>query len=253
MSKENLKLWDSVCSTDPSATKSYKGVGGFSGTTINSIYLIRKATELFGPIGIGWGYEIISETITEGAPIAVPVEGSGPVLSDHKEKIHTLRLKLWYKHNGERGETEHFGHTQMVYVNKYGIQTEQEPSKKSLTDAMKKCLSMIGFSADIFLGEFDNAEYRDQVQTEYDIKKAENREEEIAIKQGELTEYVTRHLAVIKTAVSVNEIAGISKSAIRHLDRQGMIAELKQISNRGIIAITDQAEAKKKEIKNETL
>lgn len=65
--RQNTSIWDKVESTDPAATKGYKGPGGFSGTAVNPTYLNRKATELFGPCGIGWGTEIVNEYVTEGA------------------------------------------------------------------------------------------------------------------------------------------------------------------------------------------
>lgn len=153
VANNNLSIWSEVESTDPDATKQYKGVGGFSGTAVNATYLIRKATELFGPMGLGWGAEIVSEYITEGAPMTFTIVGEQPQICI--EKIHTMRLKLWYMKDGKRAEVEHFGHTDLVYRNKWGFQTEKEPSKKSYTDALKKCLSMLGFAADIFLGEFE--------------------------------------------------------------------------------------------------
>ena len=242
----NLSIWEKVQTTDPAATKKYKGAGGFEGTAVNAIYLVRVATEIFGPIGSGWGYEIISEQITEGAPLS-HVRADGSIEFYGHEKIHTLRLKLWYMLDGKRAEVEHFGHTDLVYKNKYGIQTEKEPSKKSLTDAMKKCLSMLGFSADIFLGEFDDPNYVAQITTEYAIEKAENRDDVVGAKRLALTEEITANLETLKRAASIVEAVGISKSVTRHLDRQSRITDLKDIADRGIRAIDAELENKKQE------
>ena len=244
--KINLAIWRQVESTDPSATKQYKGVGGFSGTAVNATYLNRRATEIFGPMGIGWGAEIVSEYITEGAPMSHTVDGNPPILCN--EKIHTLRLKLWYMLDGKRGEVEQFGHTDLVFKNKWGFQTEHEPSKKSYTDALKKCLSMLGFAADIFLGEFDDAEYREQLQTEFDIQKAEDREEMVDTKKTELIDYVSRHRDSISRAVSMSELNGIAKTALRHLERQGSIKELSRIAKNATVAINSEYENKKAEL-----
>lgn len=240
---DKLQLWDKVKKTDPACTKQYKGAGGFQGTSINSTYQIRKATSIFGPVGIGWGYEILEDRIDDGHAIAGKDDSGKPFIHDNIiTKIHTLRVKMWFKLNGERGEVEHYGHTPFVYVNKYGPQTEAEPAKKSLTDAIGKCLSMLGFSADIFMGEFDDANYLEQVKTESDIQRAENREAEVIAKREELTEYILRHIDTIKAAKTDNEINGIEKSALRHLTRQAAISDLKNMAERGQRAISNAAE-----------
>ena len=51
MSNANMRIWDQVDTTDPSATKNFTGMGGFKGTAIKPTYLMRKATEVFGPCG----------------------------------------------------------------------------------------------------------------------------------------------------------------------------------------------------------
>lgn len=249
----NLQLWDKVKKTDPNSTKQYQGAGGFRGTAINSTYQIRKATSIFGPIGIGWGYEIVEDRIDDGHAIAGKDADGRPFVHDNiVTKIHTLRVKMWFMLDGKRGEVEHYGHTPFVYLNKHGPQTEAEPAKKSLTDAIGKCLSMLGFSADIFMGEFDDANYLEQVRTEADIERAENREAEVFAKREALSEYVTRHIATIKASKTLNEIAGIERSALRHLSRQAAIADLKTIAEKGQRAIT-QAATEQKESINETV
>ena len=60
----NLKLWDSVKKTDPAFTKkASKGAHNF--TSVAPMYQNKKATEAFGPQGIGWGVVIGSEVFTE--------------------------------------------------------------------------------------------------------------------------------------------------------------------------------------------
>jgi len=62
---DNLKLWRAVEKTDPSLTKNFSRGGGFQGTAINPTSLVMRATEMFGPPGIGWGYEIVKEEMME--------------------------------------------------------------------------------------------------------------------------------------------------------------------------------------------
>jgi hypothetical protein len=144
----NLTLWDSVRTPDPARTKSFTRGGGFKGTATNATYLAQMATEKFGPCGIGWGFNIISEDIRDGAPL----EGGF-------ERVHVARVKLWYVWEGQRGEVEHIGQTTFCGKNKYGWFTDEEAPKKSVTDAFTKCLSLVGFAADIHLGLFDDNKY----------------------------------------------------------------------------------------------
>lgn len=158
---DNLSLWSAVETTDPNFTKPYKGAGGFQGTATSATYLIKKATDQFGLVGIGWGWEILDESIMEGA---TTLDKSG---ERGTEKIHRIKLKVWYNWKGERGEIIHFGQTTFVGKNKYGWYTDEEAPKKSLTDALTKSLSMLGFAADIHLGMYDDNRYVNDLKKEF--------------------------------------------------------------------------------------
>lgn len=137
---KGLDLWKQVEKTDPKYTKSFSRAGGFSGTAINATYLIRRATELWGPMGGDWGHEVADEKY---------VPGHGDTV------IHVLRIKFRHPH----GIVEAYGQTTFVGTNKNGPFTDEEAPKKSLTDAITKALSMLGFAADVHLGLFDDNKY----------------------------------------------------------------------------------------------
>lgn len=162
----NLKIWHAVDKTDPAYTKPFQRFGGFKGTAVNATYLARCATEVFGSMGIGWGLEILDESMMEGAPL----DDRGT-----RELIHKLRVKLWYKQGGQTGEVVQFGLTTFVGRNKFGLFTDEEAPKKSLTDAMSKCLSLLGFSADVYLGQFDDSKYLQEISAEFDIKRRDEK------------------------------------------------------------------------------
>lgn len=168
----NLVIWDNVWQTAPGNTRTSDFQGRIM-TSINPTYLAKRATEQFGPIGIGWGYEIVEERIDNARPIFLNGEIQG------HEMINTVRLKLWYMLDGKRGEVEHYGHTPYVYwsFTYKSFQVDMEASKKSLTDAMKKCLSLLGFSADVFLGLFEDPQYVEAAQIKEQIEKADDADE----------------------------------------------------------------------------
>lgn len=158
----NIELWESVEKTDPKYTKGFSRGGGFKGTATNATYLARKATERFGPCGTGWGISVVDEQIITGAP---HLNADGAVIAH--DMIHKVHARLWYVLNDVRGEVEQFGQTQIVGKNKNGFYTDEEAPKKSLTDAMSKCLSLLGFSADIHLGLYDDNKYVAKLREEF--------------------------------------------------------------------------------------
>ena len=91
----NLAIWDAVEKTDPRHTKAIVGKP-YKGTSTNATHLAKRATELFGPCGIGWGVKVLNEGLLDGAP---------------GEKIHRVHILFWYIHDEKRGEIEHFGQT----------------------------------------------------------------------------------------------------------------------------------------------
>ncbi len=151
---ENLSLWSAVQQTDPKFTKEFNRGGGFKGTAINPTWLARRATETFGPIGIGWGYNIQDEAYQKGHTI---VSEDGRALGE--VIIHKIRLEVWYIWQGQLGRVTQFGQTEFVGKNKNGFFTDEEAPKKSLTDALSKCLSLLGFAADVHMGLFDDNKY----------------------------------------------------------------------------------------------
>lgn len=193
MSENNLALWQRVEKTDPQYTKPFSRGGGFRGTATNATYLAKKATEIFGPIGIGWGLEILDEAIMEGAPL----DAQG-----NHEKIHKVRVKLWYRLDGVRGEVVQFGQTTFVGRNRNGLFTDEEAPKKSLTDAMSKCLSLLGFSADIHLGRFDDNKYVNDLRQEF----AEKYEAEAKAAAPKITSEQAAELAELISSTSTDAV-----------------------------------------------
>ena len=167
MQNGNLDIWDKVRTPDPKYTKAFSKGGGFKGTSTNATYLAKVATELFGPNGKGWGLDILAEDYRQGAPI---LNGDGSAIAH--EIIHVVRCRVWYVLDGEKYESSaQFGQTQFVGKNKNGIYTDEEAPKKSVTDAMLKCFSLLGFSADIFMGLWDDSKYVAEVTQKVEAEK----------------------------------------------------------------------------------
>ena len=139
----NTKLWDSVEKTDPKFTKKVNQRGGF--TAIGAQYQVRKATETFGPFGVGWGVK--AESFKR-------YEDTGLVL---------YQGTLWYKYGKDIGEVPI--HSSIKYH--ANSRVDDDFAKKVATDAMTKGLSKLGFNADVFMGLFDDNKYVSSLKKEF--------------------------------------------------------------------------------------
>ncbi|TWC17127.1 hypothetical protein FBY06_11825 [Pseudomonas sp. SJZ085] len=217
MSDKNMRIWDLVDMTDPSATKNFTGMGGFRGTAIKPTYLMRKATELWGPCGEGWGWTVLEERLDEGGPLQAPTKEwpDAPLIN---AKLHTLKLELWYLgKDGQKCTVQHYGHTPFVHLQQGKIITDWEAAKKSLTDAMGKCLQPLGFSADIHMGLFDDAAYVETVRDEVAISKAEDRVAEEERQKQERLDYIKSVVETMRSAQTSHEVKKIHDHAVRIL------------------------------------
>lgn len=129
----NMRIWDAVSATDPKHTKPVNQRGGFTAIAAHS--QIMAATEVFGPVGIGWGY-------INGAPIVLDGLVSVPVTIWHGDRENTY------------GPV--YGGAELRTSNG---KLDSDCVKKAATDALTKGLSHLGFNADVFLGLFDDNKY----------------------------------------------------------------------------------------------
>jgi len=166
MNKNNLSLWDSVSRTDPQYTKTAKK-GQYHFTAITPVSQFKEATKVFGIQGIGWGVAIGSEKFVK--------ETFGETV------ILTYDAILYFTYEGQRGEIPIHAQEKACYktqgANGY-LKVDDEARKKVVTNAKTKGLSELGFNADIFMGMYDNSEYRDLLEAELRLENAANFEEE---------------------------------------------------------------------------
>lgn len=163
---DNKKLWDSVKVTNPSAVKKITGKS-YQGNSPKPYWLIERATDTFGPAGIGWGVTVKSERF----------EHIGP-----HDVLHVAVVSVWYMLDGKRSDTlEQMGGTKAAYMSKENkLIVDEDAGKKSVTDAMVKCLSMIGFCADIFSGMWDDSKYVEWAAEQYEPKPETLSAEQVA-------------------------------------------------------------------------
>lgn len=156
----NMNLWETVYTTDHKQVKPITGKS-YRGDSPKPYYLIQKATETFGPCGIGWGYKVVDHGFNEYEyNDTLP---NGNVVS-RKKVNHWALVEFWYKWGGEKSEgIQQFGGTQAAYIStKNKAEFDEDVTKKSVTDALIKCMSCVGFAGDIFSGRWDDSKYHQQ-------------------------------------------------------------------------------------------
>ena len=155
--KDNLELWKKVEKTNPNYTKK-ANVKGNNITSIAPQFQIMNATEHFGIYGVTWGFKDIKIDYT---------------------LVNSTGLIYWHAifffPNGE------FPATNSISVWRDGARTKPDDqfAKKVETDSLTKCLSKLGFNADIFLGKFDDVRYVEEVKKEFPTVPAEEVKKEV--------------------------------------------------------------------------
>jgi hypothetical protein len=139
---DNLEHWNKMCDTPPEFLKRVSIGRGF--TAIDPMYQIQKMTEVFGPVGQGWGWYA-----------TMKYHETGPYL------IVTAEVSVWHSHQGNSfGPFP--GCRTFVDKSKDKRQVNEEAPKMAVTDGLTKALSHIGMSADVFLGKHDGSKYEQQ-------------------------------------------------------------------------------------------
>jgi hypothetical protein len=138
-----LEFWNRVCRTDPRHTKRVEQRGGF--TAIDAYYQIENATREWGPAGGVWRWEVDLQLVANGTLWLARVSLFHP-MGDHPV------VQFGCKGYGKADRPD------------------EDAPKKAVTDGLTKCLSYLGFNADVFLGKFDDSKYvesvREQIQRE---------------------------------------------------------------------------------------
>ena len=146
----SLEFWDKVKDTDKKFTKNVSY--GRSFTSINPQWQIREATKHWGAYGGKWGLKNTSLTHLEGVT---------------KGTMYLYKA-VFYSPLGE------FEIMNSIFaVNDKG-RVDDEFAKKVETDTLTKAMSKVGFSANIFMGLWEDARYVEQEALKFKI--ADNNE-----------------------------------------------------------------------------
>lgn len=115
-------------------------------TDINPMWRIKRLTEMFGPCGIGWWYEITDKRMETGA---------------NSEMCVFVDIKLFYRWGDTVSQPVYgTGGSSFVAKENKGMYTSDECFKMALTDAISVAAKAIGVGADVYYAK-DRDKYSD--------------------------------------------------------------------------------------------
>lgn len=143
---DKMEIWQALEKTADEAKKPIEAgrLKGF--TDINPCWRMKRLTEVFGPCGIGWKYEICNSYVLPGA---------------NDEIAAFVDILLYYKQGGEWSEgVPGLGGSMFVAKERNGMHTSDECFKMALSDAIGTACKALGMSADIYFSK-DRSKYTD--------------------------------------------------------------------------------------------
>ena len=148
----NKEIWDKLKTPPPEALKKIKG-GRLSGMSdISPQWRYEIMTEVFGPCGVGWNFQIERMWTEKGSEDQV---------------FAFAEIHLAYK-NGETWSTPvpGVGGSMLVAKEKAGLHSSDEAFKMAITDAIGTAMKMIGVAADVYAGKCDDRKNSKQPQND---------------------------------------------------------------------------------------
>lgn len=193
---DNLRIYN-LCREVPSEAKKNIAAGRLKGMTdINPMWRIKALTEMFGPCGVGWWYEIVDKHLAA---------------DDNTKQIAAfVDINLYYVDPESGKESKPIpgtGGSTFVAKEKNGPYMSDECYKMALTDAISVAAKSLGVGANVYWDK-DRSKYSTAPETsENDAPQAPER-----FVCSECGEVIKPWEKDGKTVMSVREIAQNSKN-----------------------------------------
>ena len=181
------------CALKPITAGRLKGM-----SDINPMWRIKTLTELFGPCGIGWWYDIIEKRF-EHDPIT-------------KQTAAFVEIKLYYK-DPETGAESHgipgLGGASFVAQERGGAYMSDEAEKMALTDAISVAAKALGVAADVYFAK-DRTKYDSEPQ-ELPPAPEQPKKPTISLKCEECGMFIEDYIAQDGSKTSALKIAKLTQ------------------------------------------
>lgn len=190
-----LDLWDSVSKTNPKYTKRVEQKGGY--TAINPYYQIKEATKLWGPYGNNWGLEEIEFNYEQMSSMGLVIMQAVFYCPESRFKIHNA-------------------------IEPVSVKGRRDPDfmKKLETDTITKALSRLGFNSDVFMAQFDDADYVAMRGAEANLEEAEDRQSLLERKFNEIKNGVERSIGTIKACPTQATVENVKQKTLAKARRE---------------------------------
>jgi len=140
-----MSIWNTVSTSPDFAKKKITGgrLNGF--TDINPMWRLRRLTEAFGPVGIGWKYDIVDFAPVPGA--------DGEVMA-------MMFINIYVKTGAEWSEAiPGIGGSLLIAKEKSGLHSNDEAYKMALSDAIGTACKALGMSEDVYMSGSGGSKY----------------------------------------------------------------------------------------------
>ena len=134
----NLEYYDKMKVAPEWALKKITG-GRLKGLSdIKPQWRLRKMTEIFGPVGIGWKYTIDKQWLEAGSDNQI---------------AGFVNVRVFIKHDGEwSAAIPGTGGSTFVEKESRGLHMSDEVFKMALTDALGVAFKTLGLASDVYMG-----------------------------------------------------------------------------------------------------
>jgi len=156
---DNMTIWEKGKQPPANALKQIQAGRLRGKTDINPQWRYQMLTEIFGPCGVGWMYEIKELwTIPAG-----------------NELIAYAKINLYFltPDDGWSSPIPGIGGSKAIAAEKDGLYVNDECYKMAVTDALSVACKMLGLGADVYAGRWDGTKYHEEPAS----KKAESKAE----------------------------------------------------------------------------
>ena len=140
--QDHMAIWNKVSTVPAQFLKPIQG-GRLKGKTdINPTWRLQVLTEMFGPAGFGWYYEIVDRGIQ--------------TTSDEQVSAHVL-INMFVKVAGEWSKPiQGLGGSMLMEKEKAGMYHSDEAFKMALTDAISVACKSLGVASTVYMGMIDS-------------------------------------------------------------------------------------------------
>ena len=203
----NTEIWDKLKRVPPEHLKGFQRAGGFKGTAIKPMWTIHRMTEVFGPVGQGWGIDHPEfQVVPAGDEVLVYCTVSVWTCDDFTDPDSRNYAARFYGVGGDK--------VRAMFSN--GPRNDDEAFKKAYTDALTNALKMLGAGADVHMGLWDGNKYVDEKPEPPPVMPAVNGTKG-ASKAGNRDSYA-KMVSAIRNAPTVKALGDWYKANVTEID-----------------------------------